>query len=899
MNTIQKLSLLVTACGAATGIANAQPFGVNGAGATLLEALFSTPANTLDFIDADGDGITQEQLAPFDSSPPFLSSQQWQFTYRVVGSGNGFAEMRDWGTIFATDPDLSAANLTLNSDEADAAYFNTQLYIAAGVTQGAAGSSNPGATPFRTLSDGSYSITTGTGAGTGVQIDFSALDVPVSWFVLNDSGSPIYNRVPGAPGYGDNPRPATGFDGYAISQSNRLKVLVSPNGVTLNTNVNNPDAFTVFDTPVTLTPVAAIVNFGVGLQQIEMSDLRHLNATGRRMNGENLTVITRDSGSGTRNAYMNGICLDPSWGVGENIGPKTSNSANDRLGPNFQPSNKGGSSRMEATVKNSRLGLGHTGAERGESSGWLIDGELEVLAVQSDLKGGTVYARPTIENVVDGSADGYNIQGLGGIATIGDPRSAPANLGGWGWDAAEVGANPSPIQPMRNPQAAAYVNNITRSVDAVSTVPSDPANAFSPGEFLAIQFVLPATSFNVPQVNPDPSEPCIPIVPNANRNDVLTQFVLSDPFNVLALPDYASFNTQSGGLVPTRTIGTVYSDGVANGAWYESVDGTRIDYGSFIGDTNFDTVMDNDRNLIAGDFDGDGARSPNDVPDMIAAYNFRYNSASWSGGSVNPDGRACPEILGDFDGDGNFDSNDVRYWADGLHLVDGKLDRKAGFVAIDLESGINFFGTSLVTGTYDNGDARGDIASADAFGAGTMTNPLPTRGFRPNGHDGIVDGFDVDYVCANFGDWNQLGEAVFSDLSADMNGDLLVNADDVAEIVEGILDSVLGDFDLDGDADTDDRDTILVNQGVGAYYTQGDFDCDGDVDLDDLDAWDAANATVCAADLNGDGMLNFFDVSAFLSAFSSNDPAADFTNDGMFNFFDVSAFLSAFSAGCP
>ena len=55
----------------------------------------------------------------------------------------------------------------------------------------------------------------------------------------------------------------------------------------------------------------------------------------------------------------------------------------------------------------------------------------------------------------------------------------------------------------------------------------------------------------------------------------------------------------------------------------------------------------------------------------------------------------------------------------------------------------------------------------------------------------------------------------------------------------------------------------------------------------------------CPADLNGDGDLNFFDVSAFLSAFSAMDPIADFTGDGEFNFFDVSDFLSAFSVGCP
>lgn len=47
------------------------------------------------------------------------------------------------------------------------------------------------------------------------------------------------------------------------------------------------------------------------------------------------------------------------------------------------------------------------------------------------------------------------------------------------------------------------------------------------------------------------------------------------------------------------------------------------------------------------------------------------------------------------------------------------------------------------------------------------------------------------------------------------------------------------------------------------------------------------------------GTLNFFDVSAFLSAFNSADAAADFNSDGSFDFFDVSAFLSTYNAGCP
>ena len=57
------------------------------------------------------------------------------------------------------------------------------------------------------------------------------------------------------------------------------------------------------------------------------------------------------------------------------------------------------------------------------------------------------------------------------------------------------------------------------------------------------------------------------------------------------------------------------------------------------------------------------------------------------------------------------------------------------------------------------------------------------------------------------------------------------------------------------------------------------------------------DACVAAADLNGDGDLDFFDVSAFLTAFNAQDESADFNNDGQFNFFDVSAFLTSFNEG--
>ncbi len=56
---------------------------------------------------------------------------------------------------------------------------------------------------------------------------------------------------------------------------------------------------------------------------------------------------------------------------------------------------------------------------------------------------------------------------------------------------------------------------------------------------------------------------------------------------------------------------------------------------------------------------------------------------------------------------------------------------------------------------------------------------------------------------------------------------------------------------------------------------------------------------LCDADLNNDGQVDFFDVSTFLNALSTSDPAADFNGDGIYDFFDVSAFLAAYAAGCP
>jgi len=99
----------------------------------------------------------------------------------------------------------------------------------------------------------------------------------------------------------------------------------------------------------------------------------------------------------------------------------------------------------------------------------------------------------------------------------------------------------------------------------------------------------------------------------------------------------------------------------------------------------------------------------------------------------------------------------------------------------------------------------------------------------------------------------------------------------------------------DGEFGDDFGWSIAIDNGVVAVAAIQ----DDDNGSDSGSAYMFTVPTPCPADLTNDGTLNFFDVSAFITALANNDPIADFNNDGRWNFFDVSAFLQAFAAGCP
>jgi len=61
-----------------------------------------------------------------------------------------------------------------------------------------------------------------------------------------------------------------------------------------------------------------------------------------------------------------------------------------------------------------------------------------------------------------------------------------------------------------------------------------------------------------------------------------------------------------------------------------------------------------------------------------------------------------------------------------------------------------------------------------------------------------------------------------------------------------------------------------------------------------------ACAPTCPADLTGEGDLNFFDISEYITLFNAGDLGADFAAPfGVLNFFDISEYIAQFNAGCP
>ena len=200
---------------------------------------------------------------------------------------------------------------------------------------------------------------------------------------------------------------------------------------------------------------------------------------------------------------------------------------------------------------------------------------------------------------------------------------------------------------------------------------------------------------------------------------------------------------------------------------------------------------------------------------------------------------------------------------------------------------------SLASGITANAATQGVTAQVvnNIF---SMGETVRSFAFEANGSSIIASDSNL-FDTANFEDFATgggtaslgfafvLGDPVFADRGAGdyriMPGSVAIDAGDSTFTNQvGLSEDFEGNARVFDDADT-------ANTGLFAPVDMGAFEYTVEPD--------------CPADLNGDGLLDLSDITAFVSAFTSNDPVADFDGNGVYDLSDITSFVSAFSAGCP
>lgn len=255
-----------------------------------------------------------------------------------------------------------------------------------------------------------------------------------------------------------------------------------------------------------------------------------------------------------------------------------------------------------------------------------------------------------------------------------------------------------------------------------------------------------------------------------------------------------------------------------------------------------------------------------------------------------------------------------------LSVVSDGTSASAGPIVVSAPSGV------VAPGSTDNGDGTYTRATNLPVSAGVVGLTITSIDGTDAGLDADCDGrFTADDVAVVVGwigtDISTLGPAEECPRNPDgtpnggadrfdLDDDGFITAGDV-DLMAAALDGltaigqqagIFGDVDRDGDLDCDDLvasvgvwNTVLTDPD---YTPALDADLDGDVDASDQDAFYALEPF--RTDVNRDGAINSNDISAFLTVWSTMDPAADFDGNGVVNSADISAFLAAWEvvAGC-
>ena len=215
---------------------------------------------------------------------------------------------------------------------------------------------------------------------------------------------------------------------------------------------------------------------------------------------------------------------------------------------------------------------------------------------------------------------------------------------------------------------------------------------------------------------------------------------------------------------------------------------------------------------VTGDFDSDGSVTTDDIDLLYAAVR---------NGSKPP--------FYDLDGDGDVTATDVMFLLREILSVlpgDANLDGSVDITDLDIWSS-NRFQTGRGWASADfNGDGLADGSDFNilvAYSQGPMLGDFNA--------DAVVDGADIDALFAAIA--AQSGGFYF-----DLDNNRLTNEDDLATLVNDVLQTRFGDANLDGAVDELDFGIWRQNRfAEDKGWAEGDFNGDKRVDAEDFLIW--------------------------------------------------------------
>ncbi|RMH28480.1 MAG: hypothetical protein D6692_05320 [Planctomycetota bacterium] len=258
-----------------------------------------------------------------------------------------------------------------------------------------------------------------------------------------------------------------------------------------------------------------------------------------------------------------------------------------------------------------------------------------------------------------------------------------------------------------------------------------------------------------------------------------------------------------------------------------------------------------------------------------------------------------------YDGDNGFDSSATRQGLLAIGLFDlpgqtGPFDPNTATVytaTVDLVSG---FSSSLAF----------EVGDTDSASSTTIFNPL--SGVDQDS-DGLAEfSYALQFVQPGTFDWDSDGILDGDVADQAINGWTLVSGNGTVEfdgtsytyVPETAVPGATGIedvFDIFTDVDSDG-----VFEAVGTFWYGG-INCDPNPAVFNPYAqfymilFGPSGPAGCPADLAPpSGVLNIFDIQAYIALYNAQDPAADLAAPtGVWNIFDIQAYIALYNAGCP